>query len=673
MKAILRACSAWLAAAALLQPPAAFAQAAAPAPIIVPQPDPAGDVAKVFSLPAGDPELPEAEMVSLLRAHVKYVFVLFQENRSFDSYFGTFRGANGLFSDGSKPRSAADTPGFTEAILNTDGTMATIQPFRVGPAEHAADTDDVDHSHVRMAKKMDLVGLTAKMDKFALVEEKKYTPAGMNHPPLKAKQMGELTMAYEDCDTISYLWDYANRFVLFDNIFQTTIGPSTPNAIAMISGQTGETQWVKHPDKAGAGGSTTVPILNDPIPFWGSKSDKTTGPQRQPANLVGEKSGKNGANTAPNLTFASLPLTFAGETVADVTAKDIAAKTDLADVQKDIPFIAKDKQAAINWGWYQEGYDREPNEPASAPAGGSHDSYIGHHNGPQYFGYVSNNPLMTDHEHGLGDFFADMAAHRLPASGVFYVRGGYTAINGMKPAFNDGSREAKAVQALFQGDDDHPGYSDAEISDALVAREVNAIARSPYWSQTAIIITYDESEGDYDHVPPRILSFDPAGLPLSRGPRIPLIVISPFARTHVVSHEEGDHNSVIKLLDVVFDIPPLADLPDELQARLDGADPNFNGPNNFKQTNLGPHDDHTPGTGDLFSAFDPERLEGKLAPLPASYVEIPDNVVNTLPAYGGQGCKAIGVTTEDRVQNIVNRIPADFNPRPLSNPPPVQP
>jgi phospholipase C len=671
MKAILRRCSAWIAAAALLQPAFAFAQSA-PGPILNPQPDPAGDVAKVFVAPAADPALPDAEMVQLLRQHVKYVFVLFQENRSFDSYFGSFRGANGFFSDGTKPRGPGQTLGFSQPIINTDGTMGTVQPFLIGPAQHAADTDDVDHGHVRMAEKMDLVGLDAKMDKYALIEEKKYTPAGSNHPPLKAKQMGELTMAYEDCDTVPFLWDYANRFVLFDNIFQTTIGPSTPNAIAMISGQVGETQWVKHP-AASQAGLTKVPVLTDNIAFWGSKLDKTKGPQRQPANLVGEKSGKNGSNVAPNLTFASLPLTLAGESVADVTAKDLAAKTDLADVQKDIPFIAHDKQVAMNWGWYQEGYDREPNEPASAPSDGSHDSYIGHHNGPQYFGYVSNNPLMTDHEHGLGDFFADMAARRLPSSGVFYVRGGYQAINGMKPAWDDGSKNADAVQTLFQGDDDHPGYSDAAISEALVAREVDAIARSPYWKNCAIIITYDESEGDYDHVPPRILSFDPSGLPLSRGPRIPLLLISPYARAHVVSHEEGDHNSVIKLLDAIFNIPPLADLPDELEARLVGEGATFDGPNGFKQTNLGPHDDRTPATGNLFSAFDPERLTGKLAPLPTSYVEIPDAVVNTLPPYGNQGCRAIGVTTEDRVQNIVNHIPADFNPRPLSNPTPVAP
>ncbi|MBW4024740.1 MAG: phosphoesterase [Proteobacteria bacterium] len=668
MKAILRTCSAWIAIAAMLQPPLAIARTMS-APLINPQPDPRGDVAKVFVAPAHDPGLPEAEMVKLLRAHVKYVFVLFQENRSFDSYFGSFRGANGLFSDGRRQRAPAQTPGFRQEIINTDGTTGEVRPFRIGPAQHAADTDDVDHSHVRMAEKMDLHGLTAKMDKFALIEEKKYTPAGSNHPPLKAKQMAELTMAYEDCDTLPFLWNYADRFALFDNIFQTTIGPSTPNAIAMISGQTGETQWVKHPEEAHQG-PTTVPVMADNIPFWGSKLDKTTGPQRQPANLVGE-SGKGGKNVALNLTFASLPLTFAGRSLAEVTEKDIAAQSDLADVQKDIPFITHDRKAALNWGWYQEGYDREPNEPANAPPGGSHDSYIGHHNGPQYFGYISNNPLMTDHEHGLGDFFADMAAKRLPSSGVFYVRGGYNAINGMKPAWNDGSPQANEVQKLFQGDDDHPGYSDVGISQALVAREVNAIARSPYWKNSAIIITYDESEGDYDHVPPRILSFDPSGLPLSRGPRIPLILISPYARAHVVSHEEGDHNSVIKLIDALFNIPPLADLPDELQARLDGADPNFNGPNGFKQTNLGPHDARTPGTGNLFSAFDPLRLEGKVPPLPARYAEIPDKVVNTLPAYGGHGCRAIGLTTEDRVQNIANHIPADFNPRPLSNPTPV--
>ncbi len=308
----------------------------------------------------------------------------------------------------------------------------------------------------------------------------------------------------------------------------------------------------------------------------------------------------------------------------------------------------------------------------TAPAEGSHLSYIGHHNGAQYFGYIANNPAMSSSLHGLGDFFTDVAANKLPeAGGVFYVRGGYTDISGLKPAWNDASPDSATVQRLFQGDDDHPGYADSELSETLVARSINAIARGPYWNQSVIIVTYDESEGSYDHVPPRILSFDPAGVPLSRGPRIPLLMVGPYVRAHAVSREEGDHNSVISLINTVFDLPPLAGLPDELQARIEGRQPRFNGPDGFVQEHLGPHDSRTPGTSNLLSGFDPARLRGDVAPLPASYAELPDDVVRTLPHYAGRGCAALGMTTTDRSQNIVNPIPADFNPRPLSNPSPA--
>ena len=661
---LLAACSALITASLALQP--ALSQVS---PLVIAQPNPAAPVASVFRDPAADPRLSTEEMVALLRQRVKYVFVLFQENRSFDHYFGTFPGANGLFSDGTRPRPAAETAGFEQAILDTDGKTISVSPFRVGPEHHAADLDDVDHSHVRMANKMNLVGGIPKMDRFALLEEQKYMPAGINAPPLKAKQMGELAMAYVDCDTIPFMWNYANRFTLFDNIFQTTIGPSTPNAIAMISGQVGETQWVKHPELSGSNGSITVPIMKDPIPLWGSSSDPTTGPARQPANMQRESSGALGANTSPNLTFSSLPMTLAGAKLGEVATHDTDAGRDLADVQQDILAIVKHAGKSFPWGWYEEGYNKEPNEPASAPSGGSHLSYIGHHNGPQYFGYITNNTEMSSSLHGLGDFFTDVAAKKLPDSGgVFYVRGGYTDITGQKPAWNDGSPEATIVQRLFQGDDDHPGYADSELSEGLVARSVNAIARSPYWDQSVTIITYDESEGSYDHVPPRILSFDPAGVPLSRGPRIPLVMVGPYVRAHAVSREEGDHNSVIALIDTLFDLPPLAELPDELQARIDGRQPRFNGPNGFVQENLGPHDSRTPGTSNLLSGFDPARLRGDVPPLPPSYAELPDEVVRTLPHYAGHGCSALGITTTDRLGNVANLIPADFNPRPLSNP-----
>jgi phospholipase C len=292
---------------------------------------------------------------------------------------------------------------------------------------------------------------------------------------------------------------------------------------------------------------------------------------------------------------------------------------------------------------------------------------------PQYFGYVTNNPAQSSQLHGLGDFFDDMQNSALPRrGGVFYVRGGYDNITGLKPstAYAVGPTDAAYISANFLGDDDHPAYSDAQISEALVANEVNAIANSKYWGESAIVITYDESEGDYDHVPQRILSYDPAGLPPSRGSRIPLIVISPYTRVHAVAHEEGGHNSVIRLVNSLFGLPPLANLPDEAGARLAGAQgAQFQtGPAGFTQTFLGPHDAPGIPTGILLSTFDPGRLIGYRSPLPASYATILAATVNTLPRHGDQGCSALNLKTEDRVQGIANAIPPDFYARPSQTP-----
>jgi phospholipase C len=603
---------------------------------------------------AQEPHLSAEQMTKLLRKKIKYVFVLYQENRSFDSYFGTYPGADGIFS-----RKPQETPGFTQPITNTDGTSGTIQPFRIGPKEYAADTDDIDHSHSMIVAKMDIQHGQPQMDRFALTEERKYATTG--NPSLLAKQMGELAMAYEDCDTIPLLWQYANRFVLFDHIFQEMTGPSTLGNLAIIAAQTGQTQWALHPSQAyqGDGAHTSgVPVINDNDPYWGSPLDPSPTAQKMPVNPHDFPPGKK-ANPQINLTFASLPLTMQESHLKAVTEQDRDPHQDLADVKHDIPYISSRHRSPVVFGWYQEGYGSGHVDMDDGPedASGLHAAYVTHHNGPQYFGYIANNPQMRQQLHGLHAFFDALKQKTLPQDGgVFFVKGGFQNPFKIDPADPD-----PRVQKSFKGDDDHPAYSDAEISEALVAKAVNAIAVSPYWSQSAIIITWDDSEGDYDHVPPPILAIGPDKSVISDGPRVPLILVSPYARTNYVAHSQGNQASVVKFVDAVFDLPPLALLPDELRGRKLGE-------TEFRQKDLGPEDAITPGVGDLTEAFSPARLLGKAATLPASYVEIPDSLVQHLPQETAYGCRDLGIVTADRQLHIENRIPSDFNPRPKTTP-----
>ncbi|NNM67310.1 MAG: phosphoesterase [Spirochaetales bacterium] len=591
------------------------------------------------------PQQETERTLALLRQHVRYVFVLYQENRSFDSYFGTFPGADGLFS---KP--TQQTPGFRQTIINTDGSASTIEPFRIGPQEYASDTDDVDHSHALLAEKMDVQNGHAQMDRFALTEEKKY--AHGRKPTLLAKQFGELTMAYVDGDTIPFLWYYAQRFVLFDHIFQTMVGPSTPGNLSIIAAQSGQTQAALHPDQAYKGnGGQGEPVVNDDDPFWGSPQD--TSPSKMPVN----PHDFPGYPVQLNQTYATLPLSFSGGQAQKITSLDQDPALDLSDVADDIAYLTQQHNSAVPWAWFEEGYDQEPTDAGTDPtdAAGLHASYITHHNGPQYFGYIANNPQLRAHLLGLDDFFKSVQNEALsPQGGVYYIKGGYRNIAGLKPADPD-----PAVQKNFLGDDDHPGYSDAQISEALVARAVNAIAHSPYWGQCAIIITWDDSEGDYDHVPPPVRSVGPDGAVLTDGPRVPLLLISPYARTQTVDHDSGDQGSVVQFVDTVFNLTPLAELPDEQKGRKLGKE-------EFHQADWGPDDALTPGVCDLVSAFDPDRLEGKLAPLAPSYAIIPENVVNVLPQVSGWGLKTLGIVPTDFGRK--NPLPPDFNPRPKTDP-----
>ncbi len=698
MKSVLGGAAA-LAAIATLGP-SAFA--ADPRPLVTTQPDPQADVAPYFVSDSdarwSSPEWSAAD-IEALRKKVKYVFVLFNENRSFDHEYGTFPGADGLYSDDQKPRAPADTPGFTQTYLDTvTGRTVAVQPFLVGPHENASFKDSTDHSHKGLAAKMDVQDGVARMDKFAEVEWRKYASYGSEKGEKMGTQFARLAMAHMDCDTIPFFWRWASRFTLFDNNFATEDTPSTPNAVAILAGQGGETQWVKHPSltnrptdtgftgtirgtingKAYEGAATTQgpPLVNDPQPWWGSEFDDTA-LGREP---TAPREDWDSSNIASNLTFASLPLTMMGGWINLFTQWDRNPAFDLPDVQKDIPAIAASGKPPVNWRWYQNGYDLEPTDTGLVV---SRKAYVSHHNGAQYFGYIANNPVEQINLRGEGDFFADLSKGDLPAEGgVFTVRGGYynlaypkqTAVI-QNPNYPDPKGltpdELAKIAKVKSGDDDHPGYSDSQLTEAMNARVINAVAsNSKLWEQSAIVITYDESDGLYDHVPPRILSYGPDGLPLARGIRIPLIVISPYARAHAVSHAEGDHNAIIETINALFGLPALSGLPEEKQALADGDSPAFNAvaPKGFEQKYLGPRDTPSPVTDSLLSGFDQARVSGALPPLPASLALIPSADVETFPHYGGKGCAAIGVVPENVRQNIPNGIPDGFNSLPATLP-----
>ncbi|BCL38047.1 phospholipase C [Nostoc sp. MS1] len=638
------------------------------------QPDATPDVASYLNNPAQEPKLPPKILTRLLQQRIKYVFVIFNENHSFDNEYGTLPGVNGLYSDGQKPRSPENTPGFIQSYTDVNGMTIQVKPFRIGAQQNASVVDSVDHSHTGLATKLNVVNGKPQMDKFSYDEYKRFASKGGAGNIAKGKQYAQLVMSHIDCDTIPFFWKWASRFTVFDNIFATEDTPSTPNAVAMLAGQAGETQWVKNGSSGqfytvGTHSGTTqgVPLVNDPQPFYGSQFDTTT-QNKQPA---GTNESYADSNIASNLTFASLPLTFQGRNIESVLAGNKNPLFDLPDIQQDIRYIQQLRTEPVNWRWYQEGYNLEPTDTNGVA---SHNAYVSHHNGAQYFGYIANTPEVSKSLRGLNDFFTDVANDTLPKGGVFYIRGGYTNQQKLKPVItnpNTPADEIAAINAAKSGDDDHPGYTDRQLSEAMAARVINAIASNPkLWQQSAIIITYDESDGFYDHVPPRILSYGPDGLPLARGIRVPLILISPYARTHAVSHVEGDHNAVIETINTIFGLPPLASLPDEAQALAAGNSEKFNqfAPPGFQQQYLGPRDINSPITESLLSGFDPRRLLGISPPLPASFAKIPESVVNTLPHYGGNGCSAIGITPEDQRQGIVNEVPPGFNPLPSTYP-----
>jgi phospholipase C len=525
---------------------------------------------------------------TLLRSRIKHVFIIYQENHSFDNYFGTYPGAENLASP------LAQSHGFRQ--YDPIGKQ-WVTPFRITDP----DTESPSQSRLVIVDKMD----GGKMDGFVATQERL---SAKRFDQSAARDVGLLTMAHYDCDTIPFLWKYARAFTLFDHMFTAMAGPSTPAALALIAGQSGQSQSARNPqevtppDDRGAG----VPVPNDLDPAYGpySEASKTLQiPQR----------------------YATLMLTMAGREASQATAET-------QGVVQDLAVTAAGGRAPIPWGWYQEGYL----SPRSALPG-----YETHHNPLQYFGYLRQNNIFWRNVHAVNDMLQALKANSLPDKGIFYIKGGSINRFGWKPANRD-----PYVRKNFIGDDDHPGPgdTDAQVGETFVATFVNAIARSSYWKDSAIIITWDDPGGFYDHVPPPQFEPCPDTHACGAGPRVPLIVISPYVRSGAVVDDDGDQTSILQFIENIFDLPALASLPDERPYLPHGPR------------------DANPLVTDLRGAFDPARLRGAVQPIPAARAEIPNATIDHFPA--AMSCKSLGIKPV-LLPNAPSTPPPHFNARPI--------
>src|ERR1700734_3291174 len=182
--------------------------------------------------------LPAQTQSAVTATPIQHIVVIFQENISFDHYFGTYPVAANP--PGEPPFTALpNTPavnGLTSELLNnnpnfmnqTNGSGAA-NPFRLDRTQ--ALTADQDHDYTPEQMAFD-AGL---MDLFPLSVGTAGPPPGAPPP---AAETQALTMGYYDGNTVTAFWNYAQFFAMDDNSYDTNFGPSTPGALNLISGQT---------------------------------------------------------------------------------------------------------------------------------------------------------------------------------------------------------------------------------------------------------------------------------------------------------------------------------------------------------------------------------------------------------------------------------------------------
>ncbi len=172
----------------------------------------------------------------------------------------------------------------------------------------------------------------------------------------------------------------------------------------------------------------------------------------------------------------------------------------------------------ISWAWYSGGWN-------DALAGHPDPLFQFHHQPFAFFAnYADGTAAKAQHLKDVNDFTAALSSNTLPA--------------------------VSFIKAIGE-ENEHPGYADLASGQQYTANLVAAVQNSPYWKDTAIIITYDENGGRWDHVAvPKVDRWGP-------GTRVPTIIISPYARRGFVDHTRYDTTSILALIESRWDLAPL--------------------------------------------------------------------------------------------------------------------
>ncbi len=469
---------------------------------------------------------------------IQHLVVLFQENVSFDHYFGTYPNA---LNPSNEPQftAAAGTPtvnGLDEALLTHNPNSAN--PQRLSRSQ--AVTCDQNHEYTAEQAAAD----HGAMDRF--VEETSDTSGSPPHPLTLGECLGGAptpgnmaVMDYYDGNTVTAMWNYAQRFAMSDNSYGTGYGPSTPGAFEIMSG---------NPFGAICGPQDGVygPQPACPAPATMAATPGTV-QQPGPGSVYGDPD--------PQYDVCAHGQTAAlgGTTVGD-----------------------KLNQLGVTWGWFEGGFASPgyvPGQPSTDNlsavctsrhtniAGASVADYSAHHEPFQYYASTANprhlpptsvanigHQDQANHQYDLSDFWAAADSGNMPA--VAYLKA-----------------------AKYQ--DGHAGYSDPLDEQTFLVDTINHLQHLPEWHSTAVVIAYDDSDGWYDHVMPPVLFGSQTSLDVltntnqcgnaaivpqtaqgaaeqarcGYGPRLPLLVVSPYARRNAVDHSITDQSSILRFIE----------------------------------------------------------------------------------------------------------------------------